>query len=108
VMKAAGSQRGALSHLAHRKQKVQISESHVDRASSIEHVRDRGETPGSLTAAKQKAGYKANGTLLIAIFRSGISRPAPPHPGQRCSSCNKQPAGVLKLAKLERKQPQSR
>jgi hypothetical protein len=41
-----------------------------DRAAG--HVRDRGTIPGSLTAAKQKAGYKANGTLLIAIFAQGF------------------------------------
>jgi hypothetical protein len=44
----------------------------IEHRRSIEHVRDRGTIPGGLTAAKQKAGYKANGTLLIAIFALGF------------------------------------
>jgi hypothetical protein len=45
----------------------------IEYRRSIEHVRDdRGTMPGSLTAAKQKAGYKASGTLLIAIFALGF------------------------------------
>jgi hypothetical protein len=39
----------------------------------------------------------------LFFFRRGISRLAPPHP---CIYTFKQPAGVLALAKLQRKQPQ--
>jgi hypothetical protein len=42
----------------------------------------------------------------IVFFFRGISRLAPS--SRPCISCNKQPAGVLALAKLQRKQPQSR
>jgi hypothetical protein len=59
------------------------------KAISIEHcrsghVRDRGATPGSLTATKQKAGYRKTPAVPIvtnSFFYSRISRLAPPHPG---------------------------
>ena len=44
----------------------------VVHSRSTEHARDRRIMPGSLTATKQKAGYKANGSLLIAIFSLGF------------------------------------
>jgi hypothetical protein len=70
----------------------------------------RSQNYAKLRSLKQKAGYKANGTLLIAIFALGfrVSRaPIQDDPGHvSCISCNKQPAGVLALAKPQRKQPQ--
>jgi hypothetical protein len=45
----------------------------VAHSRSIDGVCSRPTNrPGSLTATKQKAGYKANGTLLIAIFALGF------------------------------------
>jgi hypothetical protein len=51
VMKAAGSQRGASSPMAHREREVRISQSHIGRApSTTEHVRDLGGCADRLTA----------------------------------------------------------
>jgi hypothetical protein len=69
---------------------------------------------GGLAAAKEKAGYKASGSLLKLFFSLGFRAPRPliPHPGHALvlvAISNQQPAaGALELAKLERRGAQSR
>jgi hypothetical protein len=99
---------GSLTY-AHRKRKVRISGSHVGRApSTTEHVRDRAIIMASALGALQPV--RAVDSALTAQCLLLFLQPdfAPRAPSSRpCFSCNKQPVGVLELAKLQRKQPRA-
>jgi hypothetical protein len=74
---------------------------------STEHVLETTNNVGSLPAAKIEGGLSNNPYCTNSFFRSGISRLARPHTCHALVAIS-QPAGVLELAKLERRGPQSR